>query len=88
MLSCNAHLAKLITLACCCAREALGAVDADAVTSLPGFSAKFPMRVYSGFLDVTFDPPIGGYDGASIHYQQVCLHWTVEGISWRRASLF
>ena len=55
---------------------ARAAVPADIVTSLPGFTP-FPtnFKVYSGFLDVTFDPPVVGcsgacfYDGAKIHYQ-------------------
>ena len=48
---------------------ALGAVDSDLVTSLPGFPATWPFKAYSGFLNVTFDPAINGYDGAHIHYQ-------------------
>jgi len=51
------------------AAAALGAVDSDLVTSLPGFPATWPFKAYSGFLNVTFDPPVGGYDGAHIHYQ-------------------
>jgi len=47
------------------------AVDADLVDSLPGFPAAstWGFKVYSGFLNVTFDPAVAGYDGASIHYQ-------------------
>lgn len=50
---------------------ALGAVDSDLVTSLPGFpdASSWPFKAYSGFLNVTFDPAINGYDGAHIHYQ-------------------
>jgi len=48
----------------------LGAIPADEVTTMPGFAAgPYPFKIYSGFLNVTFSPPINGYDGAHIHYQ-------------------
>ena len=48
----------------------LGAVPADEVSTMPGFPpGPYPFKIYSGFLNVTFSPPINGYDGAHIHYQ-------------------
>ena len=40
---------------------AIGALPADEVASLPGFPpGPYPFTVYSGFLNVTFTPPING----------------------------
>lgn len=39
----------------------------DLVTSLPGFTEKWPFKLYSGFL--TVPGPVAGYDELSIHYQ-------------------
>jgi len=50
----------------CCANAA---IEADRVVTLPGFPESYPFTSYSGFLNVTANPPVAGYDGWVIHYQ-------------------
>ena len=48
----------------------LSIVPSDEVTTMPGFPpGPYPFKIFSGFLNVSFSPPINGYDGAAIHYQ-------------------
>jgi len=48
---------------------ALGAPTADLVSTLPGFNATWPFKVYSGYLSVPGPFELNDYDSLSIHYQ-------------------
>ena len=58
-LLCAAQLAVLVS----------GAVEADEVTALPGWTGPLPSRHYSGYVDVSADP--GTTPGRFLHYYLV-----------------
>ena len=62
--------------------------DGRALFLSDGGCAGRPFTAYSGFLNVSFSPPINGYDGAHIHYQFQTSQGTPPGDThfWKRCG--